>query len=68
MGVFDKISPEILAKLVKVHSFLCGELFEMAFDDLRLISRPFEVMTGGDGRAVRMPTRDFGVVYSWRLL
>eukprot|EP00752_Nemacystus_decipiens_P011841 g10503.t1 len=44
LGHFDRIPPEILTKLLKTTgSDLSGELLEMVFDDVRLISRPVQL-------------------------
>lgn len=46
LGRFDRIPPGILTKLLKTSvSRLSGELLEMVFDDVRLISRPVQVHT-----------------------
>ena len=51
LGHFDRIPPEVLTKLLKpAVSGLSGELLEMVFDDVRLISRPVQVHTLCDTR------------------
>lgn len=45
MGAFDRIPPEVLTKLLKTNNVggISGELLEMMFEDIRLVSRPVQV-------------------------
>lgn len=48
LGMFDRIPPDTLAKLTRAHQALSGELLEVVFDDVRLITRPVFVSTWAD--------------------
>ncbi|CAM9812602.1 unnamed protein product [Ectocarpus fasciculatus] len=57
LGHFDRIPPEILTKLLKTTvsgSGLSGELLEIVFDDVRLISRPVNLFRGGGDERTEM--------------
>ncbi|CAN0496437.1 unnamed protein product, partial [Ectocarpus sp. 12 AP-2014] len=57
LGRFDRIPPEILTKLLKTifsGSGLSGELLEIVFDDVRLISRPVNLFRGGGDERTEM--------------
>ncbi|CAN0284987.1 unnamed protein product, partial [Ectocarpus sp. 12 AP-2014] len=57
LGRFDRIPPEILTKLLKTTfsgSGLSGELLEIVFDDVRIISRPVNLFRGGGDERTEM--------------